>query len=62
MRKDRSKMTTAELLEEAEGVLRKARKGVRAASRVVESMETIFAQARRLDYLMGKEPHIIPLQ
>ena len=55
-------MTTAELLEEAEGVLRKARKGERAASRVVESMETIFAQARRLDYLMGKEPHIIPLQ
>ena len=62
MRKDRSQMTTPELLKELEKTLRRTRKGVRATGRAVESMETILRRARRFDYLMGIEPHIVPLQ
>ncbi len=62
MGRKRSQPTTIELLANLERTLRRTRNGVRAAGRAVESIETILARARRLDYLMGKEPPIVPHQ
>jgi len=62
MRKDLSRMTTAELLQELDRTLLKARNGVRDTGRAVESMETILRRAREVDYIMGIEPYIEPLQ
>ena len=62
MRKDLSRMTTAELLKELDRTLLKARNGVRDTGCAVESMETILRRARQIDYFMGIEPYIEPLQ